>query len=114
MIEFLLIIFEEHFSAHFYSYGSASILDSRTYRVARFVSEYGFQSMPFLRVWKKDTVEVDLIGGLDSNFVKHRQHQPGGNGRLFSQTANVLIPGEREKEFKNSSFNDFIFITQVE
>jgi len=82
--------------------------------VARFVSEYGFQSMPFLRVWKKDTIEKDLIGGLASEFVQMRQHQPRGNARLFSQTANVFIPGERENEFKDDKFSEFIFITQVE
>ena len=82
--------------------------------MARFVSEYGFQSMPFLRVWKKDTIEKDLIGGLASEFVQMRQHQPRGNARLFSQTANVFIPGERENEFKDDKFSEFIFITQVE
>lgn len=90
-----------------------NILDSRPYNVARFVSEYGFQSYPFLRVWKKDTVEKDLIDGFNSHFVTFRQHQAGGNARVFSQAAAVFIPQNQEQEFKTSKFNKLIFITQV-
>jgi hypothetical protein len=94
--------------------GAVSVLDSRAYTVARFVSEFGFQSMPFLRVWKKDTVESDLVGGLESAFVKNRQHSMGGNDKVFDQTAQLFILRERQLEFKISKFSEFIFLSQVQ
>jgi hypothetical protein len=81
--------------------------------VARFVSEFGFQSMPFLRVWKKDTIESDLLGGLESDFVKNRQHSNGGNEKVFGQTAQLFILQDKEQEFKISKFSEFIFLSQV-
>ena len=102
------------FSEHYYLDGAVSVLDSRAYTVARFVSEFGFQSMPFLRVWKKNTVDSDLVGGLESAFVKSRQHSMGGNDKVFDQTAQLFISLGRELEFKISKFSEFIFLSQVE
>jgi len=90
-------------------------MESKAYTVARFVSEFGFQSLPFLRVWQKDTYEEDLMGGMESEFAKFRQHQSGGNQRVFSQTARLFIPQDREIEFKSSAakLGDLIYLTQV-
>jgi hypothetical protein len=98
---------------HYYLNGDASVLDSRAYTVARFVSEFGFQSMPFLRVWKKETVELDLVGGFESQFVRNRQHSMGGNDKVYDQTAQLFIHPDREQEFKTSKFSEFIFLSQV-
>lgn len=98
---------------HFYLNGEVSVVDSRAYSVDRFVSEFGFQSMPFLRVWKKDALESDLLGGLESPFVKNRQHSMGGNHKVFSQAAQFFIHQDRELEFQISKIEEFIFISQV-
>lgn len=98
---------------HFYLNGEVSVVDSSAYSVDRFVSEFGYQSMPFLRVWKKDARESDLLGGLESPFVKNRQHSMGGNDKVFTQAAQFFIHRDRELEFQISKFEEFIFISQV-
>jgi hypothetical protein len=93
----------------------ADLMDSESYTVARFVSEFGFQSFPFLRTWKKVTQERDLDGGLQSKFITTRQHQSSGNERVFSQTANLFILEERHDEFRSNEekLGDFIYLSQV-
>jgi hypothetical protein len=93
----------------------ADLMDSKSYTVARFVSEFGFQSFPFLRTWQKDTQEGDLKGGLQSKFISIRQHQSAGNERVFSQTANLFIPNDRQDEFRShdGKLGDFIYLSQV-
>lgn len=87
---------------HFYNY-DLNLWEPYIYEAARFVSEYGFQSMPSLRSWKDVQKDTDDLGDL----INHRQHHPLGN-----KPVNLLI----EKNLPTFDENDhatFIYFSQI-
>ncbi|XP_059473600.1 beta-mannosidase-like isoform X2 [Neocloeon triangulifer] len=99
---------------HVYQYSSSvDLTNSSMYTIARFVSEYGYQSFPFLRTLQKVTEKEDL-SNFDSAFLNTRQHQSGGTNRVFSQTATILMPHNQNSEYKKPEhFEKFVFLTQL-
>ncbi|XP_018802797.1 PREDICTED: beta-mannosidase-like [Bactrocera latifrons] len=80
--------------------------DPDIYPRARFVSEYGFQSMPAITSWNLTMTTNDTIADL----IKHRQHDPLGMTPMLQ-----LI--ERHIPFRASSWeqdiNDLVYFSQL-
>ncbi|XP_056629755.1 beta-mannosidase-like [Diorhabda sublineata] len=65
---------------HFYNY-VADPWDSNVYPVSRFSSEYGYQALPgYQSLITAADQEGDL--NMQSEFMYHRQHHPGGNEQM--------------------------------
>jgi beta-mannosidase len=60
---------------HFYSY-DCDCEDPQSYPSARFISEFGFQSLPSFSTIKTVSDENDWYK--DSEFMKYRQRHEGG------------------------------------
>lgn len=67
---------------HFYDY-SCDCEDYRSYPNARFVSEFGFQSMPSFLAYQPVTIESDWEP--DSDLMKFRQRHENGNDQIRAQ-----------------------------
>mmetsp|Transcript_3518 Transcript_3518/g.3668 ORF Transcript_3518/g.3668 Transcript_3518/m.3668 type:complete len:80 (+) Transcript_3518:391-630(+) len=61
---------------HFYSY-DCDCEDPQSYPSARFISEFGFQSLPSFSTIK--TVSKERDWRKDSEFMKYRQRHEGGD-----------------------------------
>ncbi|XP_065332193.1 beta-mannosidase-like [Cloeon dipterum] len=99
---------------HVYKYGyNEDLMESGIYDIARFVSEYGYQSFPFLSNWRKETIEEDL-NDFNSKFISRRQHQAGGTQRVFTQTSTILMPKSSESKYREAkNLDKFIFLSQI-
>jgi beta-mannosidase len=72
-------------------------------KIGRFMSEYGFQSMPSLQAYAKITQEKDL--SLQSPSVKHHQKHPTG----FETISTYL-----QKSYKTPKlFDDYVYVSQL-
>ncbi|XP_017784004.1 PREDICTED: beta-mannosidase isoform X2 [Nicrophorus vespilloides] len=93
---------------HYYNYVMDG-WDQNIYPVARFVSEYGYQSMPFLESLLKATNDnTDIIIG--SKFMEHRQHSPGGFATMQTLISKRLqLPDQNSANFTKA----FIFYSQI-
>ncbi|XP_063985342.1 beta-mannosidase isoform X2 [Diachasmimorpha longicaudata] len=96
---------------HYYNY-IANGWDINTYKRPRFSSEYGFQSLPSIKTLKEysKNPEIDLV--LGSDFLKHRQHLPGGDAFMNMQIKmNLRIPdtGDSQRDFQN-----YIYLSQIQ
>lgn len=93
---------------HYYNY-LADAWNPNNYPTTRFASEYGFQSFPSLNTLSKVSIPSDL--SMQSQFIDHRQHHPGGNNELrieilqHLQLRNYATP---EEEFRT-----FIYFAQI-
>lgn len=65
-------------TVHFYNY-IADGWNANTYPRPRFVSEYGFQSIPSLNSWKSIQHSTDTLNEL----IDHRQHFPLGSAPVL-------------------------------
>lgn len=80
------------------------------YPRARFSSEYGFQSWPSMEsLISAAEFEEDLK--LDSEFLNHRQHLPGGDGfmKLLIEK-NFIIPKSNNTR---RDLEDFVYLSQI-
>lgn len=80
--------------------------DPDIYPRARFVSEYGFQSLPGITSWNLTMTKNDTI----VDMIKHRQHSPQGMTPMLQ-----LI--ERHIPFRASNWeqdiNDLVYFSQI-
>ncbi|XP_037951778.1 beta-mannosidase-like [Teleopsis dalmanni] len=76
------------------------------YPRARFVSEYGWQSLPVMSSWNRTLGTGDTVVGL----MKHRQHDPKYFGPMMQLIARHLPfkPSEWENDVEN-----FVYFSQV-
>ena len=80
------------------------------YPITRFASEYGFQSIPSLKTLKTATENIEDLQ-IDSSFLKHRQHLPGGWFYM-----NLLISKNFDIPQSNDSLRDlqsYIYLSQI-
>jgi len=97
------------FLVHYYNY-LRNGWDITQYPRTRFCSEYGFQSWPSIYTLAS-AIESTKDLHMDSDFVRHRQHQPRGNQyMLLLILHNFIIPRS------NNSIRDFanyIYLSQI-
>ncbi|XXQ31337.1 Beta-mannosidase B [Plasmodiophora brassicae] len=89
---------------HFYDYAS-DVADPATYPDARFISEFGYQSLPSIVTWRTVAEEADLSWG--SPLLEYRQRHPDGYLQLWQQI---------ELQFglpRPASFPTMVFLTQA-
>lgn len=86
--------------------------DVNQYPVARFSSEYGFQSLPFYSTLKEVApMEIEDLK-ISSEFMQHRQHLPAGD--IFLKMAiekNFNVP--KSGNNSNADFENFIYLSQI-
>ncbi|KAL2712717.1 beta-mannosidase [Vespula squamosa] len=94
---------------HYYNY-MRNGWDINQYPRSRFVSEYGFQSMPSIYTMSTAVENFDDLR-ITSNFLKHRQHLPFGTEFMkFLISTNFLIPKSNNTI---RDFMDFIYLSQI-
>ncbi|XP_074652140.1 beta-mannosidase-like [Tubulanus polymorphus] len=93
---------------HFYVY-RGQLWDWKAYPRARFVSEYGFQSLPSFETLKKVSAREDWY--YDSKFLQHRQHHANGNKQnLDVLSVNLNIP---KTPNATNDFLQIIYLLQI-
>lgn len=96
-------------SVHYYNYNGDG-WDVTQYPIARFVSEYGFQSMPSMYTWISATENQSDLE-LDSPFMKHRQHLNNGWNFMREQISqNFEIPLSSNSA---RDLMDFVYLSQI-
>ncbi|PNF17252.1 Beta-mannosidase [Cryptotermes secundus] len=93
---------------HYYNY-IADAWNPNNYPNTRFASEYGFQSFPSLKSLSEVSIPSDLI--MQSAFIDHRQHHPGGNSELRLEILQHLQL--RNYETPEEEFPTFIYFAQI-
>eukprot|EP00899_Mesostigma_viride_P028250 jgi/Mesvir1/860/Mv17431-RA.1 len=68
---------------HFYNY-AADCMDPDIYPKAKFISEFGFQSLPSFTAWKEDIRDAHELA-LDSKLLDARQRHQGGTQQMLAQ-----------------------------
>jgi len=105
----MLMLNVYHFSVHYYSYLKNG-WDITQYPRPRFCSEYGFQSWPSIYTIAT-AIESTKDFHINSDFVKHRQHQPLGNQYML-----LLILHNFAVSQSNDSIRDFanyVYLSQI-
>ncbi|XP_067207111.1 beta-mannosidase [Linepithema humile] len=98
-----------HGDVHYYNYFRNG-WDINQYPRTRFCSEYGFQSWPSIYTIST-AVESTKDLRTDSEFVKHRQHQPLGNQyMLLLILQNFALP-QNNNSVEN--FANYIYLSQI-
>ncbi|VVC90585.1 unnamed protein product [Leptidea sinapis] len=92
---------------HYYNY-FADNWDANIYPGTRFASEYGFQSFPSAKTLQTASNDQNDFH-LDSKFIRHRQHSPGGNTYIKEQIARHLHLDDNDPKY----FEKFIFYSQI-
>lgn len=93
---------------HFYNYVSNG-WDPSIFRLTRFSSEYGYQSMPsFLSITE---VSVPSDWSLKSDFSNHRQHHPYGNVEMMWQIKDNLQLSDNLTDAEK--YPIFIYFSQI-
>lgn len=83
------------FAVHFYNYISDG-WDSNIFPRARFVSEYGFQSIPSVTNLQLSSYPYDKI----ESILNHRQHFPLGNMPIMKQIQRHLnLPSKKNPQY---------------
>lgn len=103
------ILLLRSFAVHYYNY-IRNGWDITQYPRTRFCSEYGFQSWPSLYTLAT-AVESTKDLRTDSDFVRHRQHQPHGNQfMLLLIVHNFAVPRSNNsvKDFAN-----YVYLSQI-
>lgn len=92
---------------HYYNY-LADNWDMNIYPKTRFGSEYGFQSWPSLATTKTATQDPNDLR-LDSEYSKHRQHNPNGNDYIVQQIYRHLKLDQNDTNY----YEKFVFYSQI-
>lgn len=91
-------------TVHYYNY----ILDGwnpNIFPKARFISEYGFQSIPSLYSWQQTAYSTDKLDDL----IDHRQHFPYGSTPIINQiTYHLPMP-----RIDMNYWSTFIYFSQI-
>ncbi|XP_057338531.1 beta-mannosidase [Microplitis mediator] len=94
---------------HYYNY-LANGWDINIYPKPRFSSEYGFQSLPSIYGLKPMVKSIQDLR-LNSEFLEHRQHLPGGNELLTSLIKkNFRLPQSNDPL---QDFENYIYLSQI-
>lgn len=101
---------DEHYGdIHEYKYLDPIYLPS-SYRIPRFSSEYGLQSLPSYQSLQTVLDMPDLYYW--SDMIKHRQHHPFGMGEMLTENMMYLnLPNNPDKV---KLFADQIYVTQID
>lgn len=98
-------LFSSHNSVHFYNYLSDA-WDSNIYPKPRFVSEYGFQSIPSMHSIKSTMNPTDQL----NEIIEHRQHFPLGSVPIINLIKRHLpLPEENSTNY----WKAFIYFSQL-
>ncbi|XP_022913917.2 beta-mannosidase [Onthophagus taurus] len=93
---------------HYYNYLTDS-WEQDSMPIPRFSSEYGLQSFPTIpSLLTATNSTTDLL--FNSNFMKHRQHHPGGNEEMLALMSMRLPIVSNENE---NFYKAYIFYTQI-
>ncbi|KAI4490346.1 hypothetical protein M0802_010723 [Mischocyttarus mexicanus] len=96
-------------NVHYYNYLNNG-WDINQYPRSRFMSEYGFQSMPSIYTISKIINNFNDLN-IDSKIMKHRQHLPFGTEFMkLLISKNFLIPKSNNTI---RDFIDFIYLSQI-
>ncbi|KAL3837189.1 hypothetical protein ACJMK2_022560 [Sinanodonta woodiana] len=100
---------DEHYGdIHDYRYLDP-YFDPSVYRIPRFASEYGLQSLSSYETLEKVYNETDMDYWSDMN--EHRQHHPFGNIEMMAETIMYIqVPNCPDRKQK---FKDLIYATQI-
>lgn len=93
---------------HYYNYISDAWIGAET-PIARFSSEYGFQSWPSFITMKDVTVEEDW--DRESPLMYHRQHHPLGQPELALQIG--LHMNMPPQDGSRKSYQDYLYLSQI-
>lgn len=97
------------FLVHYYNY-IRNGWDITQYPRTRFCSEYGFQSWPSIYTIAT-AIESTKDLHINSDFVKHRQHQPLGNQYMLQLILhNFAVPQSNDSI---RDFTSYIYISQI-
>ena len=107
---------------HYYNY-DADCSDVATLPRARFISEFGFQSLPSLYTWA-DVTRPDEDWHWNSTLMQYRQRHPDGNAQLLAQMErHFQAPNRTTVESSNYAndrstassqlFDDMVYLTQA-
>ena len=93
---------------HYYNY-AANCADVTLLPRARFISEFGFQSLPSLYTWAPVTEQSDWTW--NSTMMDFRQRHPQGNDELLAQMQmHFQVPDAADPV---QLFDDWIYATQA-
>jgi beta-mannosidase len=101
---------------HFYNY-DADCEDFNIFPLSRFVSEFGFQSMPSFLGYEPVTVPEDW--SQSSEFLEFRQRHENGNEQIRAQMDRhfalppVECPGASESDVRQL-FDSYLYLTQLQ
>lgn len=90
---------------HYYNYVSDA-WNSNIFPKARFVSEYGFQSIPSMHSLQQTMYSTDKLADL----IDHRQHFPFGNLPIVTAINRSLI---LPKQSNPNYWDTFIYFSQI-
>lgn len=93
---------------HYYNY-LADAWNPNTYPNTRFSSEYGIQSFPSLKTLSLVSIPSDM--SMQSEFIDHRQHHPGGNYEIRYEIEQHMQL--QEYETPEEEFPTFIYFAQI-
>lgn len=96
---------------HYYDYG-VDCMDIEKLGRGKFVSEFGWQSLPSLHSWQQEAGIKHKDMDYKSDFLQYRQrHEPTGNADLLEQIGRYfLLPNSLNL---TKRFEDYIYLTQV-
>lgn len=90
---------------HYYNYISDG-WNSNIFPKARFISEYGFQSIPSAHSLKRSMYPADKIG----EIIEHRQHFPFGSVPIINLIKKHLpLPNQANEHY----WDTFIYFSQI-
>ena len=99
---------------HFYNYD----MDYSLYPKARFVSEFGFQSMPSFLTYQPVTSEVDGDWDPNSDLLLYRQRHEGGNEQMQVQMErHFKLPLDTDTCIDLSHatyFDNYLYLNQIQ
>lgn len=94
---------------HYYNY-AADCANVTLLPRPRFVSEFGFQSLPSLYTWASVT-DADEDWQWNSTLMGYRQRHPDGNAQLRAQMQiHFNLPTATEQQ---QQFSDWVYLTQA-
>ncbi|KPM11675.1 Beta-mannosidase-like protein [Sarcoptes scabiei] len=96
---------------HFYTV-SGDVWDWRVAPSAKFVSEYGFQSLPSFSLLEK-YLNKDYLKYPFNDGMRHREHQAGGIELITSMMSNYLPLPKQDSIPSRYQLDDFIYLSQI-
>jgi beta-mannosidase len=96
---------------HFYNY-ACDCEDFNSYPQARFVSEFGFQTMPSFLAYKPVSSPTDWAP--DSDLMLHRQRHEDGNSQIQSQLAQHFALPSVCADSDSRSFDMYLYLVGLQ